>query len=210
MKTHSFRSAMVDLTYYIESKQRYRDHLTAKGKDVAGVSAEIATIEAIRDYVEYLETQQEYWTHRALKAESITTEARKSIRTAMAVQEARQWAIITGKHGFAKLLTMIERNPDYFDVELTASAAYDDQHFFILKLLEKKFNPYNEEHVSIYKSYCEFAGLPEDKKLQEWRKAYDKKQERENLEEWLTDKAKNEEFLAKLYELIPKLKEIQP
>lgn len=210
MKTYSFHSAMVDLTYFIESKQRYRDHLTAKGRDVAGVSAEIATMEAIRDYVEYLETQQEYWTHRALKAEKIATEARKSIRTAIAVQEARQWAIITGKQGFAKLLTMIERNPDYFAVELTASAAYDDQYFFILKLLEKKFDPYNEEHVAIYKSYCEFAGLPEGKKLQEWREAYGKKQERANLEEWLTDKAKNEEFLAKLYELIPKLKEIQP
>ena len=210
MKTHSFRSAMVDLTYFIESKQRYRDHLTAKGRDVAGITAEIATMEAIRDYVEYLETQQEYWTHRALKAEKIATEAKKSIRTAMAVQEARQWAIITGKHGFAKLLTMIERNPDYFDVELIASKAYDDQHFFMLKFLEKEFDPYNEEHVVIYKSYCEFAGLPEDKKLQEWRKSYDKKQERMNLEEWLTDKAKNEEFLAKLYELIPKLKEIQP
>lgn len=208
MKTYSFRSAMVDLTYFIESKQRYRDHLTAKGKDVAGVSAEIATMEAIRDYVEYLETQQEYWTHRALKAEKIATEAKKSIRTAIAVQEARQWAIITGKHGFAKLLTMIERNPDYFDVELTASKAYDDQHFFMLKLLEKKFSPYNEEHVAIYKSYCEFAGLSEDKKLQEWRQTYDKKQERANLEEWLTNKAKNEEFLAKLYELIPRLKEV--
>lgn len=184
--------------------------MTAKGKDVAGVSAEIATMEAIRDYVEYLETQQEYWTHRALKAEKIATEARKSIRTAMAVQEARQWAIITGKQGFAKLLTMIERNPNYFDVELTASKAYDDQHFFMLKLLEKKFSPYNEEHVAIYKSYCEFAGLSENKKLQEWRQTYDKKQERANLEEWLTDKAKNEEFLAKLYELIPRLKEIQP
>lgn len=210
MKTQSFRSAMVDLTYYIESKQRYRDHLTAKGKDVAGVSAEIATMEAIRDYVEYLETQQEYWTHRALKAEKITTEAKKSIRTAIAVQEARQWAIVTGKQGFAKLLTMIERNPDYFDVELTASKAYDDQHFFMLKFLEKEFDPYDEKHVAIYKSYCEFAGLSEDKKLQEWRKSYDKKQERMNLEEWLTDKAKNEEFLAKLYELIPRLKEIQP
>jgi len=201
---------MVDLTYFIDSKQRYRDHLTAKSRDVAGVSAEIATMEAIRDYVEYLETQQEYWTHRALKAEKIATEAKKSIRTAIAVQEARQWAIITGKQGFAKLLTMIERNPDYFDVELIASKAYDDQHFFMLKLLEKKFSPYNEEHVAIYKSYCEFAGLSEDKKLQEWRQTYDKKQERANLEEWLTDKAKNEEFLTKLYELIPKLKEIQP
>lgn len=210
MKTHSFRSAMVDLTYFIESKQRYRDHLTEKGKDVAGVSAEIATMEAIRDYVEYLETQQEYWTSRALKAEGVATEAKKSIRTAIAVQEARQWAIITGKQRFAKLLTMIERNPDYFDVELIASKAYDDQHFFMLKLLEKEFDPYNEEHVAIYKSYCEFAGLSEDKKLQEWRRAYDKQQERANLEEWLTNKAKNEEFLAKLYELIPKLKEIQP
>ncbi len=208
MKTQSFRSAMVDLTYYIESKQRYRDHLTAKGKDVAGVTAEIATMEAIRDYAEYLETQQEYWTHRALKAEKVATEARKSIRTAIAVQEARQWAIITGKQGFAKLLTMIERNPDYFDVELTVSKAYDDQHFFMLKLLEQKFNPYDEKHVAIYRSYCEFAGLSEDKKLQEWRKSYDKKQERMNLEEWLTDKAKNEEFLAKLYELIPRLKEV--
>ena len=210
MKTHSFRSAMVDLTYFIDSKQRYKNLLAAKGRNVAGITAEIATMEAIRDYVEYLETQQEYWTHRALKAESITTEARKSIRTAMAVQEARQWAIITGKQGFAKLLTMIERNPDYFDVELTASKAYDDQHFFMLKLLEQKFNPYDEKHVAIYRSYCEFAGLSEDKKLQEWRQTYDKKQERANLEEWLTDKAKNEEFLAKLYELIPKLKEIQP
>ena len=208
MKTQSFRSAMVDLTYFIESKQRFKTLLEAKGKDIAGVTAEIATMEAIRDYVEYLETQQEYWTHRALKAESITTEATKSIRTAIAVQEARQWAIITGKHGFAKLLTMIERNPDYFDVELTENKAYDDQHFFMLKLLEKKFSPYNEEHVAIYKSYCEFAGLPEGKKLQEWRAEYDKKQERMNLEEWLTDKAKNEEFLAKLYELIPRLKEL--
>lgn len=182
--------------------------MTAKGRDVAGVSAEIATMEALRDYVEYLETQQEYWTHRALKAESITTEARKSIRTAIAVQEARQWAIITGKHSFAKLLTMIERNPDYFDVALTENKAYNDQHFFMLKLLERKFNPYDEEHVAIYKSYCEFAGLPEGKKLQEWRAEYDKKQERANLEEWLTDKAKNEEFLAKLYELIPRLKEV--
>ena len=208
MKTHSFRSAMVDLTYFIESKQRYRDLLTAKGKDVAGITAEIATMEALRDYVEYLETQQEYWTHRALKAEKIATEAKKSIRTAIAVQEARQWAIITGKQGFAKLLTMIERNPDYFDVELTASKAYDDQHFFMLKLLEQKFNPYDEKHVAIYKSYCEFAGLSEDKKLQEWRQIYDEKQERANLEEWLTDKAKNEEFLIKLYELIPRLKEL--
>ena len=210
MKTYSFRSAMVDLTYFIESKQRFKTLLEAKGKDIAGVTAEIATMEAIRDYVEYLETQQEYWTHRALKAESITTEATKSIRTAIAVQEARQWAIITGKHGFAKLLTMIERNPDYFDVELTASKAYDDQHFFMLSLLEKEFDPYNEEHIALYKSYCEFAGLSSDKKLQEWRRAYDKQQERMNLEEWLIDKAKNEEFLRKLYELIPKLKEIQP
>ena len=208
MKTHSFRSAMVDLTYFIESKQRYRDLLTAKGKDVAGITAEIATMEALRDYVEYLETQQEYWTHRALKSEGVATEARKSIRTAMAVQEARQWAIITGKQGFAKLLTMIERNPDYFAVELTASAAYDDQYFFILKLLEKKFDPYNEEHVAIYRSYCEFAGLPEDKKIQEWREDYDKKQERMNLDAWLMDKAKNGDFLDKLYELIPRLKEV--
>ena len=209
MKTQSFHSAMVDLTYFIESKQRFKTLLEAKGKDIAGVTAEIATMEALRDYVEYLETQQEYWTHRALKAEGVATEARKSIRTAMAVQEARQWAIITGKQGFAKLLTMIERNPDYFEVELTeAGEAYNDQHFFMLKLLEKKFNPYNEKHVALYRSYCYFAGLPEDKKIQEWREAYDKKQERMNLEEWLTDKAKNEEFLAKLYELIPRLKEL--
>lgn len=199
---------MADLTYFIEAKQRYKNLLAAKGRNVAGITAEIATMEAIRDYVEYLETQQEYWTHRALKAEKVATEAKKSIRTAMAVQEARQWAIITGKQGFAKLLTMIERNPDYFDVELTASKAFDDQHFFMLKLLEKKFDPYDEKHVAIYRSYCEFAGLPEEKKIQEWRKSYDKKQERMNLEEWLMDKVKNEEFLAKLYELIPRLKEV--
>ena len=47
MKPYSLHSAMVDLTYFIESKQRFKTLLEAKGKDIAGVTAEIATMTPI-------------------------------------------------------------------------------------------------------------------------------------------------------------------
>lgn len=202
---------MVDLTYYIESKQRHREYLTAKGKDVAGVTAEIATMEAIRDWVDYLEQQNDLLSERAIKAERIAADSRRYARTAIAVKEARVWAVANKKSGFTKLLTMIEENPDYFEMNLKLShGAYDEQHFFMLKVMEKSCNPYKEKDLKLYRSYCEFANLPAEKHIQEWRTDFDRKQERMDLEAWLEYQAKNEEFLKKLYELIPGLKNVQP
>lgn len=206
----TIKSAMVDITYYIESKQRHREYLTAKGKDTACVTAEIATMEAIRDRVDYLEQQNDLLSERAIKAERIAADSRHFARTAIAVKEARVWAIANKKSGFAKLLTMIEENPDYFDINLKLShRAYDEQHFFMLKVMEKSCNPYKAKDLQLYRSYCEFANLPAEKHIEEWRLAFDRKQERMDLDAWLEEQAKNEDFLRKLYELIPGLKNVQ-
>lgn len=205
----SIKSAMADITYFVESKRKYRDVLSAKGKDVSGISAEIATMEAIREYVDYLEQENDHLFERAEKAERMAAESSRSIRTAIAVQDARQWAIVNGKIGFAKLLTMIERNPDYFSLVLGTLGAFDDQYFFMLKVLEKRYSPYDAKAIELYRSFCAFAGISADKRIQEWRAFYDKNRERMDLDSWLESRAKDEMFLKKLYELIPGLANIE-
>lgn len=204
MKTQSFRSAMVDLTYFIESKQRYRDHLTAKGRDVAGVSAEIATMEAIRSYVEYLETSQDFYAHRYFAMEKEVELLQRYKEIAVGVSSARRWFTKKQKWQFVKLLQMVEDNPGYFEFLMNTEEVYSDEWTFLLRLLEKK-DPDKCKNMNLYRELCKKAGLEPERRILKWRESKKREKEQFDTDKWLNDMVKDEQFLAKLHDLIPEL-----
>lgn len=195
---------MADLTYFIEAKQRYKTLLVAKGRNVAGVEAEIATMEAIRDWVEYSEQQQNYYAHRCFAAERELKFLQRYKEIAVGVSAARRWFTKNKKWQFVKLLQMVEDNPCYFEFLMNTEEVYSDEWTFLLKLLEKK-DPEKCKNMNLYRELCKKAGLEPERRILQWREKRKREIEQSDTDKWLNDMVRDETFLAKLQELIPEL-----
>nr|DAU94724.1 MAG TPA: hypothetical protein [Caudoviricetes sp.] len=200
----AIKSAMADLTYFIEAKQRYKTLLAAKGRNVAGVEAEIATMEAIRDWVEYSEQQQDYYAHRCFAAERELKFLQRYKEIAVGVSAARRWFTKNKKWQFVKLLQMVEDNPCYFEFLMNTEEVYSDEWTFLLKLLEKK-DPEKCKNMNLYRELCKKAGLEPERRILQWREKRKREIEQSDMDKWLNDMVQDETFLAKLQKLIPEL-----
>lgn len=200
----AIKSAMADLTYFIEAKQRYKTLLAAKGRNVAGVEAEIATMEAIRDWVEYSEQQQDYYAHRYFAAERELKFLQRYKEIAVGVSAARRWFTKNKKWQFVKLLQMVEDNPCYFEFLMNTEEVYSDEWTFLLKLLEKK-DPEKCKNMNLYRELCKKAGLEPERRILQWREKRKREIEQSDTDKWLNDMVQDETFLAKLQDLIPEL-----
>lgn len=200
----AIKSAMADLTYFIEAKQRYKNLLAAKGRNIAGVEAEIATMEAIRDWVEYSEQQQDYYAHRYFAAERELKLLQRYKEIAVGVSAARRWFTKNKKWQFVKLLQMVEDNPCYFEFLMNTEEVYSDEWTFLLKLLEKK-DPEKCKNMNLYRELCKKAGLEPERRILQWREKKKREIEQSDIDKWLNDMVQDETFLAKLQELIPEL-----